>query len=433
MKKITALLLCLLMTLSFASVAFAAADTIEGTIVGDTVLTNDSQVLSGTTLTIEAGATLTVARSTELAVTGSLIIKDGGALDVNGSLTVTGAITVEAGGTLDNKNGVTVVAGSGSIINDGFFVNAKNVTVSGRAIFKHKVTFGAYNDANSFDGLLEVRYASTDNIDADEQNFTLAAEDGTTSTYVYNGYYLLVQAHLDDSRLNNDKYGANGFDDSREEIYFNGSKITNYTGLSHEVIGGVDSSYEGKYAYSLPITTAGDVDYEPISLTDESFKSRLTRYTVMLPSKDDSYKVVRTDGQSGNLEVKAGDSLSFKVEVYEGYKQSDIKVYAYDTLKWTDFTTDEIISLAGDIDSGVYEFDPSQKQFYLDTSTGIYKISDVQSNYKVIVVGIVSDKMIDIFSSVMDLVQRLIETFKDVFEQLSALFQSLGINFKKDA
>ncbi|MCR5041549.1 MAG: hypothetical protein K6C36_05530 [Clostridia bacterium] len=417
MKKTLAVLLSILMLIGCAPIVFATDYNRTTDFTSNFTLQEGSSLTipSGAMVHIASGVTVTINSGSGMIVSGTLIVNAGGKLVVKGNATVSG--------TLQNNGTVTGTA---------------NINTVNNGTFLHRVDLSAYSDTNEFgEGLLAVSYDVCEDLDPESFQFTSVSSVGGYVN-VPHGQYIVVKAHLNDSYLYsfNAKYGANGFDDAREAVYFNGAEMQ-YTGTSHNVDGYTDTSFEDYHGHYIKVGASGTVSYQPISMDSayknapaKYFTSRLTRYTVLLPSKDEAYTVQATNGATGAVEVKAGDSISFMVKVGADYSQSDFRVYAYDSLKWVDATTDEIIATAsGDGSTGVVQFENGNDSFGYNEKTGMYTIKNVQSNYKVIVVGVIANKYVDIFQSVIDLIQRLFNTFKDVFEQFANALSSLGISF----
>ncbi len=379
MKKVLSLALALILAFSVVPAAFAATHTENFT---DTRTLDDGDIISGQVtitptgfVTVPQGAVVTIAPGASLTVNGNLV--------VNGELVISAGAMLVANATVTN---------TGTVTNDGTISNKNNVYNGETGILRTKVTIPATNPNDSAHPY-HVRVASTD-ITTDEAYFADmdAAYENSVLNQGFNGYVkdgdaLYFTLDFEDEAVDPDKFVVN----------VNGIRL-----------------YRDRGTYKLiPDNMALAVSYG-----DYVRKNLLKQIKITLPYGE-GYRVVAygttlEEATEENIEyvyVDYGTSLSFRVDIFEGWQDSDVVV----TIGGLDPTTQpEGSSISG----------PDQYGYY--TISNITDAKAAEGAYDIYVVGVVADETQALIMRIMNTIRTIIETIMDVFSTFFGMLGGLG-------
>lgn len=379
MKKVLSLALALILAFSVVPAAFAATYTEDFT--GTSTLDNGDTISGQVTITptgfvtVPQGAVVTIAPGASLTVNGNLV--------VNGELVISAGAMLVANATVTN---------TGTVTNDGTISNKNNVYNGETGILRTKVTIPATNPNDSAHPY-HVRVASTD-ITTDEAYFADmdAAYENSVLNQGFNGYVkdgdaLYFTLDFEDEAVDPDKFVVN----------VNGIRL-----------------YRDRGTYKLiPDNMALAVSYG-----DYVRKNLLKQIKITLPYGE-GYRVVAygttlEEATEENIEyvyVDYGTSLSFRVDIFEGWQDSDVVV----TIGGLDPTTQpEGSSISG----------PDQYGYY--TISNITDAKAAEGAYDIYVVGVVADETQALIMRIMNTIRTIIETIMDIFNSFFGMLGGLG-------
>ncbi|MBQ6163897.1 MAG: hypothetical protein IJK23_05435 [Clostridia bacterium] len=402
MKKIIALVLVMIMALSCVPMSLAA-DT-------DYIPAN-GDVLSGTSegkssITINEGVTVYVNSTYEVKTATSLTIKAGGTLQVNSgaTLTLNGTATVSTQGTVHNEGDIIVnnavsnagvfenagkgaITNKGNIVGDAGLIRNQIVIPSTNAGLKYhvRVCRADFYDAGSENGLYKKN--SNGEVTAINENSFGAADQGVT-TFLNDGQSIYFYLEFRDE--NGD---LPQIDPAKFIVNSNGTRV-----------------YLDRGLYKLtPDNQAITVSYASI-LDGTTMQKYYKTIPIYLPSGE-GYRVVAygdTLDQAVNenidkVVVNYGSNFYFRVEIFDGWQQSNITVTV-----------------------GGVEVQPDKYGYY--EITNITDTLAEDGAYDIYVAGVVKDSTQNMLATIMNTIRNIMETIIDVFK---TLFGTLGISLTK--
>lgn len=402
MKKIIATVLVVLMALSCMPVVMAASPYVP----------SNGESLSGTSegkssITINEGVTVTVPDSYELKKNTSLTINAGGTLQIaaGATLTVNGTVLISEEGIIHNEGDMILnntVASSGVIENAGKGSISNKGRISGDAgMIRNQVVIPNTNVGLKYhvrvcrpdfyavgsEGGLYKKDSGGEATGINENAF--GAEDTGVTTYLNDGqsiYFYLVFKDENGEAMPQ-------IDPAKFIVNANGTKVTLDRGL-----------------YKItPDNQAIKVDYVSI-LDATTINKYLKTIPIYLPSGE-GYRVCaygKTLDQSVNenidkIVVNYGSDFYFRVEIFDGWQQSNITVTI-----------------------GGLEVQPDKFGYY-----EIANITDTlaeEGAYEIYVAGVVKDSTQNMIATIMNTIRNIMETIIDVFK---TLFGTLGISLTK--
>ena len=379
MKKVLSLALALILAFSVVPAAFAAdinSETISDTrdlADGDT-FSGDVTIAGTGKVTIPADATVT--------------INPGSTLIVNGNLGVNGELIISAGATLVAN---TIIGNAGTISNRGTITNKGNIYSGETGILRTWVSIPATSASDSLHPY-HVRVASVDATNDDEYfaDTDAAYADSVTNQgfggYVNDGNSLYFTLDFDDVAVDPDKFVVN----------VNGIRL-----------------YRDRGAYKLtPDNVALTISYG-----DYVRKNLLKQIKITLPYGE-GYRVVAygttlEEATEENIEyvyVDYGTSLSFRVDIFEGWQDSDVVV--------TIGGQDPTMVTGGDIAG------PDEYGYY--TISNITDAKAAEGAYDIYVVGVVADETQAMIMRIMNTIRTIIETIMDIFSTFFGMLGGIG-------
>ena len=401
MKKALSLLLAVVLAFGCMSTAFAADYT--GTLTpdengnfqfadGDTISGNVT-LDNGTIAIIPKDATVTLQTNANFIVNGTLIN--------NGTLILESSTTSSLNGTsavISNRAVMTVnsiLTNSGKIINKGSINNVNNIYNGEKGVLETMVLVPETR-ADDEDHPYHVRVApvgvTEDQFKNDpEAAFADAAPNQAGTFYVKNGQALFFTLDFDDEAVDPTKFA----------VYANGVRV-----------------YREMNGYQINPTS------EAVAITygDYVRENLLKQIKIKLPYGE-GYRVVAygytlDQATMENIEyiyADYGSTVSFRVEVYEGWQDSDY-----------------MVTIGGrDPSMGDTTTDYSGPDAY-----GYYTIRNItdakaeQGAYDIYVAGVVADETQDMIMRILTAVRQIFETIIDIFrtffESLGGMFGGLG-------
>lgn len=359
MKKTCSIILAILMLISCIPVFASAATEVHFDLSRQ--FTAEDLLVSGTDYFIDSGVTMVVPSGLTLNVplSSTLTVSDGASLIVNGQLNVAGDVVV------DGRLGGSKITGTGDIVCKIEFPNLDdpNINLASKISVKYFIsdTSDYYSDIN-----------------VDLNTYTSVPSTGT-NVYVDYDRYIYVRVIIAEA------VGEDRYDDKLYPVYSNGTRVD-----------------FAQNACPIAVTTSNKISYG-VWRTDDTYYNR---YRVILP-EGEGYTVYGRNGEYGEITLKYGQRFSFFVELEEEYNQSDYWVYVYNGTGWTNLDKDAI--LAG--------IEPA-----VPDSEGYFNINSITGDYTVIVEGVVSNKVLNIFAQVFDILKGVFEAIVEVFNEIRAMF-----------
>lgn len=384
MKKVISLALAVIMAFACLPVVFAQ-DYISNTTLADgTSITDESVIGANAIVTIPEGAVVTV--------------KTGAKLIVNGTLVNNGRLNIETDASVTLN---TMMLNTGVVYNDGTVINKANVYSGETGALYTKVSVPVARMTPGFDSPMYTVEVANDGLSIDDLftykdslfgGATLELNKSLFSPapavrYVKDGDSLFFKIDFVDPKIDPAKFVVTG----------NGVKI-NYD--------------RGVYEVNLndnPDSVAVSVNYG-----DYVEKNLIKKIKIMLPYGD-GYRTVAfgttlEEATEMNIEyvyVDYGSTLNFRVEVFEGWQNSDVTV----TVGGLDPSAQTAESyVTGPDDYGYY------------TIKNITDTMAAEGAYEIYVVGVVSDDTQALIMRIMNTIRRIIETIKDIFESFFEMF-----------
>lgn len=334
-------------------------------------------------------------------VTNAVTIASGSRAYITRNITIRtqGSITVAAGAELYINPGVTVTVNGyinnfGTIYNKGTIANKGNVQTdpAGTGMLKHFVTIPASYDASAYTVLYCINlnhiwddfFDNIDDYNANTEHY-YASNSAGFSDYVQDGYTVYFT------------------------LLFNQPKIDPY---KFEVNAGGARLIRDRGVYAITAGNAVNVTYGTYNAS-----ALIKQIKIALPSGD-GYRVVcygtsleqAVQDAIDFVWVDYGSTLSFRVEVFEGWQDSNIVV----TIGGLDPSAQAAdASIAGPDTYGYYE---------------IRNITDKKAAtnaYEINVAGVVSDDTQNLIKSIMKFIQDIFQTIKEIF---SAFFELFNFN-----
>ncbi len=401
MKKIISTVLAMILVLSCVPFAFAAdtytpadGEALTGTsdgketvriLAGRTVSIADSyEIRTNTNLIVDADATLRIPADAQLIVNGTMLISANGLVHNEGDFIVNSAIS-NAGivenavkGAIQNKENIT---GKDSVIKNEVYIPDTNEGL----MYHVRVCRPDFYAVGSEGGL----YRKDANGEATALNESaFGGKDTGVRTYLVDGQsiYFYLEYSMDGEALP-------AIDPAKFVVNANGTRV-NYD--------------RGLYKVT-PDNQAVTVSYESRLDAANMYKFYKT-IPIYLPAGE-GYRVVAygtTLDQAANEEidkivVNYGSDFYFRVEVFDGWQQSNITVTV-----------------------GGLEVQPDKFGYY-----EISNITDAGAEdgaYEIYVAGVVKDSTQNLIASIMNTIRNIMETIIDVFR---TLFSTLGIDLTK--
>lgn len=426
MKKVLSLCLAVLMAFTCLVPALAA----------DLATFNDKDTVSAGTVVsgmIGSGVTVTISKKDDVALPtlssdvekfmsngfsadNVVLVKNNDMLTVEGTLINNGILVIPADAKL-------VVSGSimntGVIINQGTIVNVKNIyngergSIYTQVIVPNTEKIPNIGPNEGPEGTRKYEVFVSDrkgyeiddlftNADPTGQKVELTLNDelftkGGQTVYVKNdeSVYLLLQflINADNLELGEDKK----IDPAKFVVRGNGVALPLDRGV-----------------YKIaPVDRAITITYG-----DYIEKNLLKSIKIPLPSGKGyrvvAYGVTLEEATEENIEfayVDYGSNLNFRIEVFEGYKNSDITV----TVGGLDPTVQPENS---------YVSGPDKFGYY--TIKNITDEDAADGKYEINVVGIVPDETANMIMTIMNTIRRIFETISDIFKTFIDMFRGLG-------
>lgn len=402
MKKIIAAVLVVIMALSCIPMSLAAdvdyvpanGETLTGTSEGKgsitikegvTVsVTSSYELKKSTAMTIMAGGTLQIATGATMTVNGTMVISSEGTIHNEGDLIVNNSIA---------HSGIIQNAGKGAITNynnivgdAGVIQNQIKIPATSAGLKYHvRVCRPDFYPAGSESGLYR-KDASGEAASINENAF--GAADTGVDTYLSNGQSIYFFLEFRDE--NGD---LPAIDPAKFVVNANGTRV-----------------YLDRGLYKItPTNQAITVSYE--SILDATTMSKYYKtIPIYLPSGE-GYRVCaygKTLDQSVNenidkIIVNYGSSFYFRVEIFDGWQQSNTTVTV-----------------------GGVEVQPDKFGYY--EITNITDTAAEDGAYEIYVAGVVKDSTQNLIATIMNTIRNIMETIIDVFR---TLFGTLGIDLNK--
>lgn len=319
-------------------------------------------------------------------------VKENDTLTVEGILYNEGVLYIPEKSTLNIQGRVV---NNGVIINDGKISDIKLITQGEDSAIFTKVVVPEPKAIESYG---KVMYSVS------------VANEGTTIDQIFENGKLDEIYFKDGNEANQTRYIKN----DQAMIFrlkFNEAKIDP---AKFQVMGnGITLKYDrGVYAVS-PVNQAVEVKYGPYVE-----KNLIKKIKIPLPYGK-GYRVVAygttlDEATNENIEfayVDYGSNLSFRVEILEGYENSDVSVF----IGGLDPSTQgEDSYISGPDEFGYY------------TIKNITDTDFAKNNYEIEVVGVVPDETASLIRSIMQSIRRIFETIADIFKTFIDIFKDLG-------
>lgn len=366
MKKVLAVILCAVML--FCTVPFTAGAVETIPIEEDYVFTASNELESGKTYIIADGKTATVPENLTLYVPEGTVL------------------FVEKGATLKVLGSITTLSG-GNVTVDGNVYQAERIR--GEGIMQAQVRFPALADV-ALTNKIAVSYACSTNGNNYEDlsgtlTFTNVSDNGGYIYMPLNSYvYLKAVIREPDAAFNK-------FDDSLFDVFFNNVGIPFVQG-----------------SHNFTLSTAGDISYEQWT-TENDY---LSTFKIYLPSAD-GYEVYGRNGEqtaSGQtVNLKYGQSFSFRVEIDPDYDLSPYEVYIYNGYGWLGLETEN---------PSLKDIAPATPDEY-----GYYTINDIKGDTTVYVIGVVENGTINMVGNIIEMIRNIFSMIMSFFNQIIAMFK----------
>ncbi len=401
MKKALSLLLAVVMAFGCMSTAFADTYTdsiasADGTPIqfesGD-IISGNVTLENGTTAIIPQGVTVNVAPGTNFIVNGTLINNGTLVLQSGRSLSANGTGSVISDRAVMTVN--SILTNSGTITNEGSIVNPNNIYNGETGILQTLVLVPATKASDALHPY-HVRVAPLTMTEDEFKNdpdaaFANSAVNVGSDAYVKSGSSLFFTLDFEDEAVDPTKFG----------VYGNGVRV-----------------YREMNGYQ--VTPVG----ESVSITygDYVRENLLKQIKIKLPYGE-GYRVVAygytlDQATMENIEyiyADYGSTVSFRVEVYQGWQDSDYLV--------TIGGQDPSVQADDSLISG-----PDAYGYY--TIRDITDTKAAQGAYDIYVAGVVADETQDMIMRILTAVRQIFETIIDIFrtffESLGGMFGGLG-------
>lgn len=335
---------------------------------------------SGVTMKVPAGITMYIPANCQLTV------KEGGTLDVTGSLVILEGGRLWCAGDIDHSDNVKLDNdGAVAVVQFRFpDLNSNAIRLADKIVVRI-----AYDD----DGVLRETDVPT----------TGASYDIPLNADVRICAHILEDNEKDASKPLRDKY-----DDSLLKLKLKNVNLAYVAGYYYKTNqpASVKTVPDTGY-FGITATTGGTIGYAKWT-NDSDF---LTTKKIILPSAEGYECVSRNPVNKtadGVIVVKYGDPFSFRVELDEAYDMSNYEVYINNGYGWLNLNTD-----ADDPESLSFTNIAAKRDEY-----GYYNIPAVTGDITVTVTGVMKNETIT-------LIGNLIETFRNIFNMLKEFFQSM--------
>lgn len=321
------------------------------------------------TLYVPTNATLRVDEGGKLNVLGNVIVKNGGLLNVEGSISGGQKVTAEAVG------GAQVKISYPSFEDAGI---ASKTDIDGDGVAET-------------DAIKNIVYCFGDTPTADLAETFIPFDEYGNTTGVLSREGGSFSMPLNKVLFLKAEFGENSekpkFDPARFLIYFNGAEIT----------------YKQSYR-SATVSNSGELSFS--QWTNESDFYRTCK--ILLPTGE-GYEIVGRDeeiGADSAVYIKYGQPFAFRVEVDEAYDMSQYQVYIYNGYG---FLGMDPTDASGNLLNTLTPVQPRD---------GYYVIDKVVGDTTVYVEGMVKNETINLISSIIEAIRSIIEMIREFFANI---------------
>lgn len=377
MKKVIAM--ALVFILAFTCIPAASAANYTEFAAGTTTLEvgdnfGNVTIKSDSVVVIPAGVNAVITADSTVIVNGTLIN--------NGTITNNGTLIVNS--TLQNNAGV--------IENNGVIRNKSNIYCGENGVIKTLVVVpdtSVADEAHPYHVRVASNITTEDEFFAKPEDFYGAANAGTR-TYVLDGESLYFTINFEKEKIDPDKFVVNA----------NGVRV-----------------FRDRGAYKI----TPDGEAITVSYGDYVEKNLIKKIKIILPYGE-GYRVVAygttlEEATEENIEyiyVDYGSSVSFRVDVFEGWQNSDVTL--------TIGGLDPSAQADGSAISG-----PDQYGYY--TIRDITDKKAASGVYDIYVAGVVKDDTQNLIMTIFNTIRRVFETIQDIFNTLfGGIFSGIGGN-----